>query len=121
MESIAKVIADYGILIVIAGVFLWTYIEDIKERKAERKEQSKQHDKLIELIANNSEVIRQNSSAIEKNNEFKEDIEDKLTLIENNVSALHSMIKEHNNHADEIYENLIKEIKQLKKASDTTK
>ena len=120
MENIAKIIVDYGVLIVIAGVFLWNYIEDIKERKEERKEQSKKHDRLIELVANNSEIIRQNSSAIEKNNEFKEDIEDKLTMIENSVSELHSMIKEHNNHADEIYENLIREIKQLKKVSNTT-
>lgn len=119
MENIAKVIADYGVLIVIAGVFLWTYIEDIKERKAERKEQSKQHDKLIELVANNNEIVRQNSNALETNNEFKEDIVDKLTMIENNVSELRSMIKEHNNQADEIYQNLIKEIKQLKKASNT--
>lgn len=121
MEVIAKLIESNGILIVIAAIFLWQYIEDKKERKAERKSQSEQHDRLIEVVANNNTVVKQNSLALERAREVNEDIEDKLTLIENSVSELHSMIKEHNNHADEIYENLMKEIKQLKKASDTTK
>lgn len=120
MENIAKVIADYGVLIVIAGVFLWTYIEDKKDRKAERKTQAEQHDRMIEVVANNNAAIRQNSAVLEKTKDMTNDIEEKLTLIENSVSELHAMIKDHNNYADEIYQNLIKEIKQLKKSSNTT-
>lgn len=37
MTEVTKLIGEYGVLIVIAAIFLYTYVIDRKDRKAERK------------------------------------------------------------------------------------
>lgn len=57
MENLAKVITNYGILVIIAIIFLWQYIEELKEKKTDREKQEENMEALREALNNNTEVL----------------------------------------------------------------
>ena len=90
----------------------------IAKRKIERKAQSEQHDRMIEVVANNNAIVRQNSTVIERNKDINDGVIDKSNLIEKGIGELHSLVTEHTSSTEEIYARLVKEIDQLKKSSN---
>lgn len=64
MESTIKLIGDYGITIVIAGVFLWTVIVDKKDNKKRDEKYNESLgllSKAIDNMANLIDLLRQSN------------------------------------------------------------
>lgn len=102
MFELAKAISEYGILIVIAGLFLYFYISD---RKAWQKNQDKQfersneiNDKLTEIIAKNTSRLDLHETSLNKHScdskQSFDDLNSRVDRIDDKIDLLQSTTKE---------------------------
>lgn len=102
MLETTKAISEYGILVVIAGIFLYFYISD---KRSWQKNQDKQfersneiNDKLANIIADNTIRLNLHESILDKHSEdSKQSLEDlnyKVDRIDDKIEVLQSTTKE---------------------------
>lgn len=102
MLELAKAISEYGILIVIAGLFLYFYISD---RRVWQKNQDKQfersneiNDKLTEIIANNTSRLDLHETSLNQHScdskQSFDDLNNRVDKIDDKIDILHSTTKE---------------------------
>lgn len=123
METLIGLLFEKGTLVVIAAIFLWQYIVETQEKKKERGAQAAQTKDMIEVVANNNLIAQRNIAALEniaemdlRQQQSSVELELQITSIEEKIVALHNLVQGHNKQAEDIYNNLLKEIKSLKKA-----
>ena len=121
MLELAKAISEYGILIVIAGLFLYFYISD---RRVWQKNQDKQfersneiNDKLTEIIAKNTSGLDLYKTSLNKHScdskQSFDDLNSKVDRIDDKIDLLHSTTKEL--ATKEMAEEIKEEVRNLKR------
>lgn len=95
-QEILKAIVNDGILVIIAVVFLWQYIEERKERASDRELSRKDTESLIKALENNTSVLTRSddyhadlSNTIELN---QDELKDILGAIQLDVGRLNEKI-----------------------------
>lgn len=120
MMETTKVISEYGILMVIAGIFLYFYISD---KKSWAKTQEKQfersneiNDKLTKIIAENTAKINIHESMLDKHTidskESFDELGSKIDKIDDKIDQLQDYTKEV--VTKEMAEEIKKEVQSLK-------
>lgn len=120
MET-TKAISEYGILMVIAGIFLYFYISDkrswakTQEKQFERSNEI--NDKLAKIIAENTVKINAHESILDKHTIDSEQNFDKLGSkideIDSKIDKLQDYTKE--TATKQMAEEIKKEVRELKK------
>ena len=126
--GLIEAITKYGILVVIAAIFLWFYWQDRedarKNRAEDRKLREEQIDKSTEINVKLSEIIASNNIKIDnftehlKNHEKSADtnfdsLGDKIETIDSKLETLQETTKEL--ATKEMAEEIKKEVRELKK------
>ena len=120
MMETTKAISEYGILMVIAGIFLYFYISD---KKSWAKTQEKQfersneiNDKLTKIIAENTAKINIHESILDKHTidskESFDELGSKIDKIDDKINQLQDYTKEV--VTKEMAEEIKKEVQSLK-------
>ena len=102
MLELAKAISEYGILIVIAGLFLYFYISD---KRTWQKNQDKQfersneiNDKLTEIIAKNTSRLDIHETSLSKHScdskQSFDDLNSRVDKIDDKIDLLQSTTNE---------------------------
>ena len=121
MLETTKAGSEYGILIVIAGIFLYFYITD---KRSWQKSQEKQfdrsneiNDKLTSIIDNQSSRLDLHEASLEKHSAESahrfEDLNSKIDKIDNKMDTLQATTKEL--VTKEMAEDIKEELKSLKR------
>lgn len=121
MLELAKAISEYGILIVIAGLFLYFYIYD---RRVWQKNQDKQfersneiNDKLTEIIAKNTSRLDLHETSLNKHSydtkHSFDDLNSRVDKIDDKIDLLQSTTKEL--ATKEMAEEIKEEVRSLKR------
>ena len=121
MLETTKAVADFGVLIVIAGIFLYFYITD---KRSWQKSQDKQfersneiNDKLTDIIAKNTYRLDIHESSLDKHSAESahrfEDLNAKIDKIDGKMETLQATTKEL--VTKEMAEDIKAELKSLKR------
>ena len=120
MIETTKAITEYGILMVIAGVFLYFYISDkrswakTQEKQFERSNEI--NDKLTKIIAENTVKINMHESTLDKHsNDSRQSFDElgsKIDKIDDKIDMLQAHTKE--TATKEMAEEIKKEVQSLK-------
>lgn len=122
MIETTKAISEYGILMVIAGIFLYFYITD---KRAWTKSQEKQfersneiNDKLTKIIAENTSKINIHESTLDKHSadsrQSFDELGSKIDKIDSKIDQLQDYTKEV--VTKEMAEEIKKEVRSLKES-----
>ena len=98
MSETIKLIVDYGILMVIAGVFIWNTIQDRIDKKDATEKNEKRDTKYNESL----QLLSQSN----------DNIASALNLLKTSTDTNNSLLKEHDERAIKICENIV-EIKAM--------
>ncbi|MBZ2386695.1 hypothetical protein K8P03_05200 [Anaerococcus murdochii] len=120
MIETTKAVSEYGILMVIAGIFLYFYITD---KRAWTKSQEKQfersneiNDKLTKIIAENTAKINIHESTLDKHTDESrqsfDELGSKIDRIDGKIDMLQARTKE--TATREMAEEIKKEVRSLK-------
>ena len=121
MLETTKAIADFGLLIVIAGLFLYFYITD---KRSWQKSQDKQfersneiNDKLANIIASNTSRLDMHENSLDKHSVESahrfEDLNSKIDKIDSKMETLQATTNEL--VTKEMAEDIKAELKSLKR------
>lgn len=121
MLETTKAIADFGVLIVIAGLFLYFYITD---KRSWQKSQEKQfersneiNDKLANIIASNTSRLDMHENSLDKHSAESahrfEDLNSKIDKIDGKIETLQATTNEL--VTKEMAEDIKEELKSLKR------
>lgn len=121
MLEITKAVADFGVLMVIAGIFLYFYITD---KRTWQKSQEKQfersneiNDKLTDIIGNNTAKLNIHEAILDKHTSDSRqsfgDLNAKVDRIDNKIDQLQSSTNEL--FTKEMAEDIKKELRDLKR------
>lgn len=121
MLEITRAISEYGILLVIAGIFLWFYITDKKSwQKSQDKmfERSNEiNDKLTSIISANTVKVDEHSNSLNRHSDESkhsfDDLNQRVDRIDNKVDKLQATTKEL--ATKEMAEEIKEELKNLKR------
>ena len=121
MMETTKAISEYGILMVIAGLFLYFYITDkrswakTQEKQFERSNEI--NDKLTKIIAENTAKINIHETTLDKHTadskQSFDELESKIDKIDGKIDLLQANTKEV--ATKEMAEEIKKEVRDLKK------
>lgn len=92
MEEIIKLVANYTLLVVIAGLYLWDSISNKK--------------KTSELEAQNNEILRQNTKCLEEMSKSNANISKSLEIIQENTRTQKDFLYKHDEHCQRTAENV---------------
>lgn len=120
MET-TKAISEYGILMVIAGIFLYFYISDkrswakTQEKQFERSNEI--NDKLTKIIAENTAKINIHETTLDKHtNDSKQSFDELNSKVDRIDSKLETLQSTTNELATkEMAEEIKREVRELKK------
>ena len=121
MLEITKAVADFGVLIVIAGIFFYFYITD---KRAWQRSQDKQfersneiNDKLTNIIADNTAKLNIHEAILDKHSSDSKqslgNLNSKVDKIDDKIDKLQSTTNEL--FTKEMAEDIKKELKDLKR------
>lgn len=121
MLEITKAIADFGVLLVIAGIFLYFYITDKRSwQKSQDKmfERSNEiNDKLTSIIAGNTVKMDEHSNSLNRHSseskQYFDDLNQRVERIDTKVDKLQATTKEL--ATKEMAEDIKEELKNLKR------
>ena len=121
MMETTKAISEYGILMVIAGIFLYFYISDkrswakTQEKQFERSNEI--NDKLTKIIAENTAKINIHETTLDKHTadskQSFDELNSKVDRIDSKLETLQSTTKEL--ATKEMAEEIKREVRELKK------
>ncbi len=86
MEDIAKMLSQYGGLVILAGLFVWTYFQDKNKNQSmlDRIDKSNENiSKSIDAINNTTEVLKE---YIIKHDERAKKIDDNVEYIKESLN-----------------------------------
>lgn len=121
MLEVIKAISDFGVLLVIAGLFLYFYIADRKnwqKNQDKRFERSNEiNDKLTDIIIDNTTRLNIHESILDKHsNDSKQSLNDlnsKVDRIDNKIETLQQTTNEL--VTKEMAEEIKEEVRSLKR------
>ncbi len=121
MMETTKAISEYGILMVIAGIFLYFYISDkrswakTQEKQFERSNEI--NDKLTKIIAENTAKINIHETTLDKHtNDSKQSFDELNSKVDRIDSKLETLQSTTNELATkEMAEEIKREVRELKK------
>lgn len=121
MMETTKAISEYGILMVIAGIFLYFYISDkrswakTQEKQFERSNEI--NDKLTKIIAENTAKINIHETTLDKHTadskQSFDELESKIDKIDGKIDLLQANTKEI--ATKEMAEEIKEEVRSLKR------
>lgn len=100
MESIVKLVGEYGILTAIAIVFIWTTILDRKDKVQDKK------DKKEEIEKNEKRDNKYNES-LQLLSQSNDNIASALNLLKTSTDTNNCLLREHDERAIKIREDII--------------
>lgn len=92
MEEIIKMIANYTLLIVIAGLYLWDSIQNKK--------------KSSELESQNNAILKQNTKCLEEMSKSNINTSKSLEIIQENMTTQKEFLYKHDEHCQRTATNM---------------